>query len=49
MVHICQCLCLNRHCILAFAYDTVDGTPEKFKADLKTVVEGAIEAKLINP
>jgi hypothetical protein len=49
MIHIAQCLCEKRHCIIAFAYDTSEGPPEKFLTDLQAAVEEAVRTKALNP
>lgn len=52
MIHITQCLCENRHTILAAAWDDRDPayTAEHALADLKRAVELATEVKgIVNP
>lgn len=50
MIHIAQCLCPKRHCILALAYDA--GTAvfdESPTVDLKHLIEVKIFYGLLNP
>jgi hypothetical protein len=56
MVHIVQCLCPSRHCVLAVSYDPANPdpeatvrTPEQGITALRTLVEAAISKSLINP
>lgn len=53
MVRITQCLCPQRHAIMAFAYQTDGGEhdidAEAAKAALRYAVDEAVQAKVINP
>jgi hypothetical protein len=51
-VWICQCLCPQRHCILATAGEVDDGEtgfPEKSQTTLRSAIGDMIAAKAINP
>lgn len=49
-VHITQCLCPNRHCIAALAWEESDQTSaESSQASLKNAIDEAIEQKSLNP
>jgi hypothetical protein len=49
VIHIVQCLCPARHAIVARLYDPAEDSGEDAIAALRTVVEAAIAAKVINP
>lgn len=49
MIHIIQCLCPQRHCILALAYDDTEGGGEEILGLLQATVAGSIEQGLLNP
>ena len=48
-VHITQCLCSQRHCILAMAWEEPLHTPELAESRLQRVVEMEIADKRIDP
>jgi len=54
MVHIVQCLCPSRHCIMAISYDPAGPnsqikTPEEGIETLKRMVDTAINGLLVDP
>lgn len=49
MIHIIQCLCPHRHCIMAIAYDSETIAPADAMLGLMVTVESAVEVKEINP
>jgi hypothetical protein len=48
-IHITQCLCSNRHAIIAFAWEEPDQTPESAIDKIKEVISHAVEQKILNP
>lgn len=48
-VHLVQCLCPARHCIMASAGQEPPGTAAESLAIVKEAIEAAIAAKKINP
>jgi hypothetical protein len=49
-VHIVQCLCPQRHCICAIAYQPGERhTPETVIEKFRAQVEAAIQTKALNP
>lgn len=47
-VHITQCLCPSRHCIMAIVWEEPEYTPRKAKEALRTLVKRWVEKKAIN-
>lgn len=48
MIHITQCLCPNRHCIVGFAWPESEMTSETAIEALRIMVEGEIKAGRLN-
>jgi hypothetical protein len=49
MIHIIQCLCPDRHCIFALAYDPADLSSPEAMQGFKEMVQAALDKKLANP
>jgi hypothetical protein len=49
MIHIVQCLCPQRHCIMAVAYDDVTTNGADALEQLEAVMKEAIERHMLNP
>lgn len=50
MIHIVQCLCPDRHCIMAVAYDDAVTDGEEAQRKLQGVIKQAVDAGgVINP
>jgi hypothetical protein len=47
-VHITQCLCPNRHCIAALAWEEPDFTPETAITKLRGTIEDAVAKEMLN-
>lgn len=48
-VHITQCLCPDRHCIMAIVWKEPDFTPETAIRKLEGIVSDMIAKKTLNP
>ena len=49
-VRIVQCLCPDRHCMTAMAYQTEDGAPKpEIAQKLKAAVADLLERKVVHP
>jgi hypothetical protein len=49
MIHIIQCLCPQRHCILAVAYDDAVAPGDEAMQALKNGVQAMVSVGLIDP
>ena len=47
-VHVTQCLCPKRHCIMAIAWQEPEYTPDTAKEKLKSIIKRLMERGAIN-
>jgi len=46
-VHITQCLCPQRHCMLAMAWEEPHMTPKKAESTLQEIIDGGVARGLL--
>lgn len=49
MIHIVQCLCPDRHCVIAVAYDDAETSGEEAQRQLQALLKNAVDQRVINP
>jgi hypothetical protein len=49
MIHIVQCLCPDRHCVIAVAYDDAETSGEEAQRQLQALLKNAVDQRVLNP